>query len=134
MQCGLCKVTCPEGVIALVPRLSFTEAARTHQTVKEEEPFACIRCGKPFGSRPSIERMVEKLAGHSMYQDEGRLDLIKMCDDCRILVQAEEKLPMAGPPRPLTRTTEDYLREREELRKKAAEAMAGMEADKKTET
>ena len=41
---------------------------------------------------------------------------------------------MAGPPRPLTRTTEDYLREREELRKKAAEAMAGMEADKKSET
>ncbi len=135
VQCGLCKVTCPESVIGLVPRLSFTEAARAHQTVKEEEAFACIRCGKPFGSRPSIERMVEKLAGHSMFQDEGRLDLIKMCDDCRIIVQAEdEKHPLAGAPRPLTRTTEDYLREREELRKKAAEAMAGMEADKKTET
>ena len=79
--------------------------------------------------------MVEKLADHSMFQDEGRLDLIKMCDDCRIIVQMEdEKQPMAGPPRPLTRTTEDYLREREELRKKAADAIAGMEADKKTET
>ena len=46
-------------------------------------------------------------------------------DDCRIMAQAEdESLPLAGPPRPTTRTTEDYLRERDELRKLAAEAGA----------
>jgi ferredoxin len=135
IQCGLCKATCPENVIALAPRLNFAGAVRDHAVVKEEEPFQCVRCGKPFGAKSSIERMLDKLAGHSMFQGTDRLELIKMCDDCRILVQAEDPdQPLAGAPRPLTRTTEDYLREREELRQQAKKAMEGMETEKKTET
>ena len=38
----------------------------------EAEPFACVRCGKPFGVRPTIDRMVEKLAGHSTFADDPR--------------------------------------------------------------
>ena len=79
--------------------------------------------------------MVEKLSGHSMFADGSRLDLIRMCDECRVIVQMETNdNPLAGPARPLTRTTEDYLREREELRQQAKEAMEGMEAEKKDET
>ncbi|MFQ6018859.1 MAG: hypothetical protein ACE5KF_11780, partial [Kiloniellaceae bacterium] len=39
---------------------------------------------------------------------------IMMCDDCRVVVQFERPDdPFAGPPRPVPRTTDDYLRERE---------------------
>jgi ferredoxin len=118
VQCGLCRNTCPERVIELVPRLNFTEDARRAIVVKEEEPFHCVRCGKPFGTKGSIERIIEKLSGkHWMYAQGDMVERIKMCADCRIIVQSESTVdPYAGPPRPLTRTTEDY---RAELIRKA---------------
>jgi ferredoxin len=125
VQCGLCKNTCPEKVITLKPRLSFLETARSHQVVKEEEPFKCVRCGKPFGTKSSIENMVKKLEGHSMFQDKGGVERLKMCADCRVVViTSEEKHPLAAGIVPKPRTTEDYLREREELRQAAAKDMA----------
>ena len=50
VQCGLCASTCPEHVIKLEPRLNFGDEARQPVTIKQEEPFECIRCGKPFGT------------------------------------------------------------------------------------
>ncbi len=125
VQCGLCRNTCPENVITLMPRLSFLTEARSHHIIKEEEPFECIRCGKAFGARSSIERMVEKLSGHAMFAEGNRIDMLRMCDDCRVVSQMEEKNnPMAAGERPQTRTTDDYLREREELRQQAKQDMA----------
>ena len=117
VQCGLCRSTCPERVIALEPRLNFTDEARQPVVLKQEEPFECIRCGKPFGTRSSIERIVEKLsAKHWMFKDSAAVDRIRMCDDCRVIVQFEATdNPFAATPRPKPRTTDDYLREREEL-------------------
>jgi len=96
-----------------VPRLSF---AATACVLREEEPFRCIRCGKPFGVKSTIERVLGKLEDkHWMYQSAPqRLDLIKMCEDCRVIVVAQEGFdPHDAPPRPKLRTTDDYLRERE---------------------
>ncbi|MEK0082478.1 4Fe-4S binding protein [Benzoatithermus flavus] len=116
VQCGLCRSTCPEKVIRLEPRLAFTAAARSSRTIKEEEPALCIRCGKPFGTRSSIERIVEKLAGRSwMFQTEEQIARIRMCDDCRVISQFENaRNPLAFGSRPKPRTSEDYLREREQ--------------------
>jgi ferredoxin len=113
VQCGLCRNTCPERVIALEPRLNFTEDARRALVLKEEEPAECIRCGKAFGAKSSIERIVAQLAGkHSMFAAGRTADVIRMCDDCRVIVQFEAKNPLAAAPRPRTRTTDDYLDER----------------------
>ena len=132
VQCGLCEATCPENVIALEPRLNFADAAHTHVVVKEDDPYACIRCGKLFGTKSSIERLVDRLADHSMFADGKRLALLKMCDDCRIVAQMEDTdHPFAGPPRPATRTTDDDLRERDELRRQAAADMARRGQDDK---
>jgi ferredoxin len=117
VQCGLCKATCPEKVITLTPQLDFRAATASARVLKEEEPFHCIRCGKPFGVKSTIERVTAKLEGkHWMFQNSAqRLDVIKMCEDCRVVAITEQQFdPYGAPPRPKVRTTEDYLREREE--------------------
>ena len=116
VQCGLCKSTCPEKVIKLKPQIDFRAATASSRVVKEEDPFLCIRCGAPFGVKSSVERVAAKLEGkHWMYRDSKRLDLVKMCADCRVQVTAEENFdPFGAPQRPRLRTTEDYLRARQE--------------------
>jgi ferredoxin len=120
VQCGLCQATCPEKVITLKPQIDFRAATSLARVLKEEEPFACIRCGKPFGTRSTIARVTEKLAGkHWMFQgDASRLELLKMCEDCRAIAATEASFDPHAPPRPPVRTTEDYLREREEEEKR----------------
>jgi ferredoxin len=116
VQCGLCKATCPEKVITLTPQLDFRAAVAPARVLKEEEPFCCIRCAKPFGVKSSVERVAAKLEGkHWMFQNSAkRLDVVKMCADCRVIAMTEENFdPFGAPPRPAPRTTEDYLRERE---------------------
>jgi ferredoxin len=116
VQCGLCKATCPEKVIRLIPRLAFGNAAMAARVLKQEEPFPCIRCGKPFGVKSTIDRVVAALEGkHWMYRNSPtRLDVMKMCEDCRVAVVTDEDFdPYGAPTRPKPRTTDDYLRERE---------------------
>jgi ferredoxin len=117
VQCGLCKATCPEKVISLVPRIDFRAATAGSRVLKAEEPFPCIRCGKPFGVKSTIERVVATLEGkHWMYQGSAsRLDAIKMCETCRVAAIAEREFdPHGAPARPTVRTTDDYLRGRGE--------------------
>jgi ferredoxin len=121
VQCGLCKATCPEKVITLKPQLDFRAATASARVLKEEQPFCCIRCGKAFGVKSTIERVAAKLeASHWMYKNTPqRLEVIKMCDDCRVAVVSEQDFdPYGSPPRAPPRTTEDYLREREEAKQK----------------
>ncbi len=119
VQCGLCKATCPEKVISLAPQIDFRAATAQARVLKEEEPFHCIRCAKPFGVKSTIERVTAKLEGkHWMYKNSAqRLDVIKMCEECRVAVMSETDFDPYGAPRPNPRTTEDYLREREELKR-----------------
>jgi ferredoxin len=125
VQCGLCKATCPEKVITLKPRLDFRAGSGGARVLKEEQPFCCIRCAKPFGVRSTIERVVAKLADkHWMFKGSPeRLDLIKMCDDCRVAFVSEREFDPYGAPRTAVRTTDDYLRERDET--KAGEKPGG---------
>ncbi len=118
VQCGLCESTCPENVITLEPRLDFQAWNAPLRILKEEEPFNCIACGTPFGTRSSIERVLSKLQEkHWMFvgANARRLDVIKMCADCRVEAVVNESFdPHAAPQRPPVMTTEDYLRARDE--------------------
>ena len=68
--------------------------------------------------------MLHKLKEHPMFQDDKAMNRLKMCDDCRIISMTEDIVhPMAVGKVPIPRTTDDYLREREELRRKAKEDM-----------
>lgn len=115
VQCGLCAATCPEKVIALEPRLNLSPEAAQTQVVKEEEPLGCRRCQKPFGTRSSVERVKAKLVatGHWMFRDPARLAVLELCEDCRVVEATTSALdPYAGPARPATKTSEDWLGER----------------------
>ncbi len=115
VQCGLCKATCPEKVISLTPQIDFRAATASARVLKQEEPFRCIRCDKPFGVKSTIERVTAKLEGrHWMFKGSAaRLDVLKMCEDCRVAAMSEQDFDPYAAPRPPVRTSEDYLRERE---------------------
>lgn len=118
VQCGLCQVTCPEQVITLKPQIDFRSATAPARVLKQEEPFCCIQCNKPFGVKSTIDRVVAKLDGsHWMYQGSSRrTDLIRMCGDCRVAVVSEAGFDPYGAPDRTVRTTDDYLRERADKR------------------
>ena len=114
LQCGLCANICPESAITLEPRMNLDDSALGQVVLHEEEPYACIECGKLFGVKSTVERIVEKLAGkHGMFASDEAVRMIRMCDSCRVNAQYHMQTnPMQGaaPPRP--RTTEDYLSKR----------------------
>jgi ferredoxin len=84
VQCGICVGACPEKALELVPRYLFgSDNRRTRRSLKVEEPFRCIGCGKAFATRSVIEKMQERLAGHSMFQGNAAKRL-QMCEDCRV--------------------------------------------------
>ena len=85
LQCGLCTRTCPENAITLSPRLVFdAEQRRAPRVLKEEPPFHCVECGKPFATRSVITTMLGKLQGHAMFQSERAKRRLMLCDDCRV--------------------------------------------------
>jgi ferredoxin len=89
VQCGLCANTCPENAITLVPRLFIGAKAKEPVTLNEAEPFNCVKCGKPFGTRQMVENMLGKLGGHSMFA--GGVRRLQMCGDCRVVDMMDNK-------------------------------------------
>ena len=70
-----------------MPRLWLADGGRARRqprVVAEAEPFACVRCGKPFGTLRAIEAIVGRLAGHAMFQGTAA-ERLKMCADCRVI-------------------------------------------------
>ena len=108
VQCGLCVQSCPERVLSLTSRYQLDPDLRQRpQTLKEEPPFECIRCGKPFATRSMIRTMQARLAGHHMFAGEAARRL-EMCADCRVIdiAMSEQDAGLVGlgeavaPPRP----------------------------------
>ncbi|WP_428925658.1 4Fe-4S binding protein [Marinibacterium sp. SX1] len=113
LQCGLCANICPEDAITYEPRLNLADTALEQEVLNEEEPFACVECGSLFGVKSTVERVMEKLAGHAMFAQGDALRMIQMCDDCRVNAQYHaQNNPFAGGERPRPRTTDDYLSKR----------------------
>ena len=65
--------------------MSLEEKAKQPVTLHEAEPFNCVSCGKPFGTRRMVESMTGKLGAHSMFASGGALKRLQMCGDCRVI-------------------------------------------------
>lgn len=114
LQCGICATACPENAIALQPQMDLRDRALSPVILHEEDPYPCIECGKLFGVKSTVERIVAKLQGqHPMFADSAAGRMIRMCEDCRVNAQFHmQNNPMAAGDRPRVRTTEDYLSKR----------------------
>jgi ferredoxin len=85
VQCGICTRACPESVIKLESRLHFDyNVVNKMKPLKEEAPFRCIECGKPFATKAMITKMTEKLKDHWMFEKPEAISRLKMCEDCRV--------------------------------------------------
>ncbi len=85
VQCGICSQACPESAVTLEPRLHFDlNVVNQARTQKEEVPFHCLDCGKPFATMAMIGRMTEKLKNHWMYAKPDAMRRLKLCEDCRV--------------------------------------------------
>ena len=91
VQCGLCEKTCPEDAITLMPRLLLGKQAKTEVVLNAAEPFHCVRCAKPFGTRQMVDNMLGRLATHSMFPNGDALRRLQMCADCRVIDMMESK-------------------------------------------
>lgn len=91
VQCGLCERTCPEDAITLRPRLLLGAPAKQARVLNETQPFHCVSCGKPFGTRQMVDAMLGRLAGHSMFADPAALARLRMCADCRVVDMMSNK-------------------------------------------
>lgn len=91
VQCGLCEATCPEDAITLQPRLLLTPAVREARVLNQTQPFHCVRCDKPFGTKQMVEAMLGRLAGHSMFTQSDALKRLQMCADCRVVDMVNSK-------------------------------------------
>jgi ferredoxin len=91
VQCGLCVNTCPESALSLTPRLLLADEAKQEVVLNQAEPFSCVRCGKPFGTKQMIDSMLARLTGHSMFAAGGALRRLSMCADCRVIDMMESK-------------------------------------------
>ena len=88
--------------------------------MKQEEPFGCQRCAKPFGMKAQIERVKPKLTASTLDVRRPRAaGVLRLCEDCRITEATDGGIdPYAGAPRPMTKTSEDWLREAERAKRK----------------
>lgn len=84
VQCGLCAKTCPEKALTLLPQLNLQPQRKEAVVINAMQPYACIRCSKPFGTLKAIEAMLGRLSAHPMFQGAAA-DRLKMCSDCRVI-------------------------------------------------
>jgi ferredoxin len=86
VDCGLCAPACPESVITLRDETFLDAGALAYQTVVQDEPLRCTKCGTPFGTRRAVEVIEQKVLGMSSLLDTfagPRRNLLRMCANCR---------------------------------------------------
>lgn len=94
VQCGICVDTCPEHALGKQARLLLTPAAKQPRVLNEAQPFHCVRCAKPFGTRAMVESMLQRLSGHALFADERAQRRLQMCGDCRVVDMMENPKEM----------------------------------------
>lgn len=83
VQCGICVSVCPENALSTQHGLSLEEIFFKEQVLATTEPARCKSCGKVFGSRKSLEKVMSILSARGMWDKND--DLLSYCENCRII-------------------------------------------------
>lgn len=83
VQCGLCVSICPEDALSLQAGLSLHDEFFNEHILAKAEPAQCKGCGKVFGTKKSLEKVMSILTAKGMWDKTD--DLLSYCDDCRVI-------------------------------------------------
>jgi ferredoxin len=91
IQCGICVTICPETALSARQGLTLRNDFFGKKTVAQAEPVRCKSCGKIFGTRQSLEKVMAILTSKKIWDAED--DLLSYCEECRVvtLYQSLEK-------------------------------------------
>ncbi|MFB6157139.1 MAG: hydrogenase iron-sulfur subunit [Haloferacaceae archaeon] len=96
VNCGLCEEGCPETAITMHDGLDLSllpenRGGERWQTVFEGEMIECVRCGKPFTSAGTAERIQEEVGDLVQgVAPGGEHDIFEYCGECRAVLLFEE--------------------------------------------
>ncbi len=89
VQCGTCVDLCPEKALHLTPGLSLHPDFFKKTLLSRAEPVKCLQCGKVFGTRQSLARVMAVLAQKNILDSSD--DLLNYCDTCRVVQLFESR-------------------------------------------
>jgi len=81
--CELCVQACPESCISLSRQFVLDGQSFAFHSVVTSETLQCPRCGKPVGTKRTVEAVRAKLVG--VGTSEKRLRVLMLCADCRAI-------------------------------------------------
>jgi ferredoxin len=89
VNCGLCEEGCPETAITMEDGLELSllpenRDGEAWSTVHEDEMLECVRCGKPFTSAASAEKIEAEVGGLvEGVAPDAEHSIFEYCGDCR---------------------------------------------------
>lgn len=89
VNCGLCEEGCPESAITMSDGLDLSLLPENRDgeswiTVHEDEMLECVRCGKPFTSTGSAEKIEAEVGGLvEGIAPDSEHSVFEYCADCR---------------------------------------------------
>ena len=89
IQCGLCAAICPEQALTMDPGLILDEDFFGQEILARAEPVKCLECGKVFGTRESLTRVMAVLTEKNLMDREDTL--LNYCETCRVVHLFEEQ-------------------------------------------
>ncbi len=89
VQCGLCAAICPEHALTMEPGLVLNADFFGQEVLARAEPVKCLECGKVFGTRESLARVMAVLTDKNLMDREDML--LNYCETCRVIHLFEEQ-------------------------------------------
>lgn len=83
VQCTACIELCPEKALRAQPGLSLHPDFFKQHQLAQAEPARCLGCGKIFGTRQTLNKVLAVLAEKQLW--EGEDNLLQYCDTCRVV-------------------------------------------------
>jgi len=81
VSCGVCVKVCPENDLNFAKDFTIDEQYFERKTAAQAEPAICKGCGKVFGTRKSLDRVMKILTARETVDT----DHFEYCDNCKVV-------------------------------------------------